>query len=145
MGVRNIAQRFNIFTKMKEPHLGFQKTIDFYGCNSERINSCEFVEKALLEATGFINLTVVNTTIHSFSPIGVSGVIVIQESHIAIHTWPEHDYVAIDIFTCNQAYKLDRGITHLKEAFQATHIEQHDIERGRLSAIDRFKIKEDAL
>lgn len=130
---------------MKNPHVGFQKTIDFYGCNSELINSCEFVENALLEATKLMNLTVVNTTIHSFSPIGVSGVIVIQESHIAIHTWPEHEYVAIDIFTCNEAYNLDNGIAYLENVFEATNTNQQDIERGCLSAITRFKKKENVL
>ncbi len=128
---------------MKNTHVGFQKTIDFYGCNSAIINSCSAVEKALLAATKLMELTVVNTTIHSFSPIGVSGVIVIQESHIAIHTWPEHDYVAIDIFTCNEEYDLNSGITYLKEAFEASKMEEKNIERGNLSAIARFKKNQD--
>ena len=73
---------------MKSSHLGYQKTIDYYGCSSKKINTCEYVESALLKATQLMKLTVVNTTIHEFSPIGISGVIVIEESHIAIHTWP---------------------------------------------------------
>lgn len=130
---------------MRQPHVGFQKTIDFYGCNSALLNSCNFIEEMLLKATELMKLTVINTTIHSFSPIGVSGVIVIQESHIAIHTWPEHEYAAIDIFTCNEAYQLESGIDFLKTIFEATHIEEQNIKRGKLSSIHRFKKKEDVV
>lgn len=120
-------------------HLGYQKTIDFYGCSSIKINSCNFVENTLLKAAQLMQLTVVNATIHKFSPIGVSGVIVIEESHIAIHTWPEHDYVAIDIFTCNDSYHLEKGILFLKEAFEAYKLEEKDITRGNLNQISTLK------
>jgi len=63
-------------------------------------------------------------------------VIVIQESHIAIHTWPEHKYVALDIFTCNTSYALESGILWLKQAFEATHYEEEDIKRGGLKRIE---------
>ncbi len=121
---------------MNNTHLGYQKTIDFYGCDPEKINARDFIEHALLKAAGMMKLTVINTTIHEFSPIGISGVIVIQESHIAIHTWPEHSYVALDIFTCNQTYALEAGILWLKEAFGATHFEEEDSKRGALKRIE---------
>ncbi|WP_396602776.1 adenosylmethionine decarboxylase [Algibacter sp. R77976] len=119
--------------------LGHQTTVDFYGCKSDKINSCEFIENTLLKAAKILNLTVVNTTIHSFSPIGVSGVIVIEESHIAIHTWPEHNYIAIDFFTCNNAYNLNEGLRWLKDEFQAESISQKDIKRGSLKEIQDYK------
>lgn len=121
---------------MNNTHLGYQKTIDFYGCDPEKINSRDFIEHTLLKAADMMELTVINTTIHEFSPIGISGVIVIQESHIAIHTWPEHCYVALDIFTCNQSYSLASGILWLKEAFGATHYEEEDSKRGALKRIE---------
>lgn len=130
---------------MKKTHVGFQKTLDFYGCNNTLINSCEFIEKTLLEATKLMRLTIVNATIHSFSPIGVSGVIVIQESHIAIHTWPEHNYASIDIFTCNDRYNLENGIAHIQKAFQANHLEEQDLARGSLASINSFKKKKNVL
>jgi len=80
---------------------------------------------------------VVKTTIHSFSPIGVSGVVVIQESHIAIHTWPEYNYVAIDIFTCSPEHSLDEGILFLQERFKAKRIIQKEILRGELNLIKK--------
>ncbi|MEP0263134.1 adenosylmethionine decarboxylase [Dokdonia sp.] len=121
---------------MNKTHLGYQKTIDFYGCDPEKINSKDFIEQALLKAASIMNLTVINTTIHEFSPIGISGVIVIQESHIAIHTWPEHSYVALDVFTCNQSYSLESGMEWLKNAFKATHYIEEDIKRGALERIN---------
>lgn len=122
---------------MKNPYLGYQKTIDFYNCDSHIINDCNIIESILLEAARIMELTVVKTTIHSFSPIGVSGVVVIQESHIAIHTWPEYNYVAIDIFTCSPEHSLDEGILFLQERFKAKRIIQKEILRGELNLIKK--------
>ena len=122
---------------MKNPYLGYQKTIDFYNCDSHIINDCNIIESILLEATRIMELTVVKTTIHSFSPIGVSGVVVIQESHIAIHTWPEYNYVAIDIFTCSPEHSLNEGILFLQERFKAKRIIQKEILRGELNLIKK--------
>lgn len=119
--------------------LGFQTTIDFYGCNTEKINSTDFIEDVLKKAAKKMNLTVVKSTIHSFYPIGVSGVIVIQESHLAIHTWPEYNYVALDFFTCNKAYELTDGINWLKEMFEAKKMEIVSEKRGNIEKAMAFK------
>jgi S-adenosylmethionine decarboxylase proenzyme len=119
--------------------LGHQTTVDFYGCKSTEIESCKFIETVLLEAAQLLKLTVVNTTIHSFSPIGVSGVIVIEESHIAVHTWPEHNYIAIDFFTCNVAHDLTEGLAWLKSQFKAAYFNVKEIERGNLKEIQQYK------
>ena len=119
--------------------LGFQTTIDFYGCNTEKINSTNFIEEVLKKAAKKMNLTVVKSTIHSFSPIGVSGVIVIKESHLAIHTWPEYNYVALDFFTCNKTYELTDGINWLKEIFEAKKMEIASEKRGNINKAMAFK------
>ena len=119
--------------------LGFQTTIDFYGCNTEKINSTNFIEEVLKKAAKKMNLTVVKSTIHSFSPIGVSGVIVIKESHLAIHTWPEYNYVALDFFTCNKTYELTDGINWLKEMFEAKKMEITSEKRGNINKAMAFK------
>jgi len=118
--------------------LGFQTKVDFYGCDSEKINSPEFIEKTLLSAATLMNLSVVQSTIHEFSPIGISGVLVIEESHIAIHTWPEYNYVAIDFFTCNKSYLLKEGILWLKEQFSALKIEIKNDNRGNLEITKQY-------
>lgn len=118
--------------------LGFQTTIDFYGCNRDKINSKAFIEQVLVSAAKQMNLSVVKTTIHAFSPIGISGVVVIKESHLAIHTWPEHQYVALDFFTCNQSYELDNGIQWLKEMFEAHHTEVSSEKRGNIKLAHKY-------
>ncbi len=124
--------------------LGYQVAVDFYGCSSEQINSCRFIEESLLKAAKIMSLSVVTTTIHEFSPIGVSGVIVIEESHIAIHTWPEHNYVAIDFFTCNQSYNLKEGIDWLANVFSAQKITQTEGRRGDISEIQKYTLAKHA-
>ena len=110
--------------------LGYHTLIELYDCNAEKINDTILVEKTLLKAAEIAKLSVVNTTIHHFNPIGVSGVIVIKESHIAIHTWPEHNYVALDFFTCNASYELKEAIQYIKATFEASKIETKEITRG---------------
>ena len=112
--------------------LGYQTLIELHGCNKEKINDSALVEKTLLESAKIANLTVVNSTIHNFSPIGVSGVVVIAESHIAIHTWPEHNYVALDFFTCNASYNLKEAIEFIKTTFEAATSSKKEITRGFL-------------
>ena len=72
---------------------------------------------------------VVSTDFHAFSPYGVSGVIIIQESHLTIHTWPEHQYAAIDIFTCGEL-DIEAGLKHLTQCFNAGRSWQKEFARG---------------
>lgn len=93
--------------------------------------------KSILEkGAKIMNLSIVKTIIHEFSPIGISGVIVIKESHIAIHTWPEHNYVALDFFTCNKSYPLDKGIQWIQQQFESNTIEKQEQQRGFLDKIE---------
>lgn len=131
-------KNYNIESKS---FLGHQTYVELYGCPSELIDSESYIEKLLLEVTNIIGLTVVNSTIHHFSPIGVSGIVVIKESHIAIHTWPEYNYVAIDFFTY-QKYDVSTGIEYLCKKLKATKQIVKNIERGSMKEISKLKIKE---
>ena len=72
----------------------------------------------MTEAAKTAGATVVKTVFHHFSPHGISGVVVIAESHLAVHTWPEHGYASIDIFTCGEAALTERIAEHLLTALQ---------------------------
>ncbi|TCI84980.1 adenosylmethionine decarboxylase [Tenacibaculum sp. M341] len=120
-----------------EKSLGYQTTVDFYDCDDTIIDSVTTIENILVKAAEIMNLSIVNTTIHEFSPIGISGVIVIKESHIAIHTWPEHKYVALDFFTCNKSFDLDEGITWIQNQFKSKRIEKNSSQRGFLDTIQQ--------
>lgn len=110
--------------------LATQTTIDYYDCEPSIINNVALITKILEKAAAIMNLTIVNTTIHEFSPIGISGVLVIEESHIAIHTWPEHKYVALDFFTCNTSHDLTEGLLWIKNEIKSTKMEKQFTERG---------------
>ena len=85
--------------------LGRHAICEFWGAT--HLNSVERAEQALRDAVTAGHLSLVDVFVHQFSPHGVSGVAVIAESHLAIHTWPEHGYVAADVFTCREGVDLE--------------------------------------
>jgi S-adenosylmethionine decarboxylase len=112
------------------PFLGKQLVLELYECPSEIIDNQLIVEQALLATAAAIQATVVDIVFHKFSPQGVSGVVVIMESHIAIHTWPEHGYAAVDIFTCGDM-DLAPGVEVIRTLLQAGRLEEQLIFRGK--------------
>jgi S-adenosylmethionine decarboxylase len=99
--------------------LGTHLAIDLYDCDSPDIDDIAWIRDALLRAADIIGANVVNDCLHRFQPHGVSGVVVISESHIAIHTWPERRFVAIDVFTCGSVSGLDDAVRFLEVRFAA--------------------------
>ena len=87
-------------------------------------------KQALVEAANAAGATVVESVFHRFSPQGLSGVVVITESHITVHTWPEHAYAAVDIFTCGDFEKAEKIKNSLVERFAAKESRTKAIKRG---------------
>ena len=79
------------------------------------------VKRALLDAAAAAGATVVGEVFHKFAPQGVTGIVCIAESHISIHTWPEHAYAAVDIFTCGKNFKPMEAAHLIAETLQAQH------------------------
>ena len=121
--------------------LGRQILVEFYDCSQERINSSDFIESSMLEATAASGATIVSHDFHTFSPHGVSGVIVIAESHVTIHTWPEHGYAAVDIFTCGETINPWVIMKSLEAAFCADKVSSMELKRGLFD--DRLAHKPD--
>lgn len=95
-----------------------------------RINDPEHIERSLCDAAVRAGATILSTDFHVFTPNnGVSGVIVLSESHISIHTWPERGFAAVDVFMCGAAQPL-RTIEVLKEAFSPSRIGLTEHRRG---------------
>lgn len=88
-----------------------------------------FIAATLRRAAQAAGATVLHEHFHHFSPTGVSGVIVLAESHISIHSWPEQNYAAIDIFMCGDC-KPSLALTSLQTAFQAERCEVQEHRRG---------------
>ncbi len=113
--------------------LGHQLVAELYGCDTVLIDDLDAITRLMLEAADACGATVVGHKLHRFSPQGVSGVVIIAESHLAIHTWPEHGYVAVDIFTCGETVQPRLAVDHLREAFRAASLKVTEIPRGMLA------------
>ncbi|MFH2057706.1 MAG: adenosylmethionine decarboxylase [Pseudomonadota bacterium] len=124
--------------------LGRQLTIEYCECGPEVFLDTDKVEKALLDAAEKSGATIVNSSFHKFEPQGISGVVVIAESHFTIHAWPEHDYAAVDIFTCADNIDLELAIESMKESFQSRNtIISSDQNRGIIGKpVQQKKISE---
>lgn len=108
--------------------------IEFYGITSDYLDNLDKIENTMLTSLSGSGATYVNHSFHKFSPQGVSGVIVIAESHLSIHTWPESEYAALDIFTCGDKDTAVRILNKLVENFNPTKSKINYIPRGSLNA-----------
>ena len=110
--------------------LGRHVLAEIYGCTEEILNDIQQVEKIMVKAALAAGAEIREVAFHKFSPQGVSGVVVISESHLAIHTWPELGYAAVDVFTCGD--KVDPWVSanYLKEHFAAERLSAQEITRG---------------
>jgi len=120
--------------------LGRHVLVEFYECSPDILNDVSTIENTMVTAAKEAGATVINSTFHHFSPFGVSGVVVIQESHLAIHTWPEYRYAAVDLFTCGEPVDPWISYKYLKNAFQAGHGSSMEISRGQLNLLEPSKI-----
>jgi S-adenosylmethionine decarboxylase proenzyme len=123
----------------KRRALGEHILADFFGCNSNTLNDVVKIGNAMEEAARRAHATIVTKEFHHFSPCGVSGAIIIQESHLTIHTWPEYQYAAVDIFTCGVSLDLWKAMAYLKESLEASSMESTELGRGffKFGGIDR--------
>lgn len=101
--------------------LGRHILVEFTGCLADVLNDVTVIEQSMVEAAQIAGATVISSNFHHFSPWGVSGVVVIQESHLAIHTWPEYKYAAVDLFTCGETVDPWVSFEHLKKVFGANY------------------------
>lgn len=109
--------------------LGKHWIIELTGCPAEPLSDPSLMEKALQKAALEMGATIVQSNFHHFSPLGVSGVVIIQESHLTIHTWPEYGYAAVDIFTCGDM-ETQKGVDYLAGVLQAENTEVKFLNRG---------------
>ena len=111
--------------------LGKQIILELYNCNEALLADPIGIEKIMKQTAETMGATIVTSNFHHFSPLGVSGVVVIMESHLTIHTWPEYRYAAADFFTCGEI-DMDAGVAFLKKHLEAERIEVKLLDRGRL-------------
>lgn len=115
--------------------LGRHLLAEFTGCDRDRLADLEFIRERMLAAAEACGATVVTHSFHHFAPLGVSGVVIISESHLAIHTWPEYGFAAVDLFTCGSTVEPDRGVAVLQEAFRSAPPRLRLLARGELPLV----------
>lgn len=115
--------------------LGRHILAEYYGCDPGRLDDLEFVEKSMKEAAVKARSTIVDSVFRRFAPHGISGVVVIAESHLAIHSWPEYGYAAVDLFTCGENVDPWIAYEYLKERFGAGDAECQEVPRGELRVL----------
>ena len=108
----------------KLSHQSKHLLLELYKCDSEKLNDESFLRCALQRATKLANATVLNLISHKFEPQGVTAIALLAESHISIHTWPESNYSAVDIFTCGQNMLPELASQYLIDVLNA---EEHSL------------------
>lgn len=116
--------------------LGTHIIAELFNCNEFHINDLKKVEEVITAAAELSSATIIQPFFHKFSPYGISGVIVIAESHITIHTWPELGYAAVDVFTCGE-HDFRVAIDYITQQLEAERSVIYELRRG---VVDGIKI-----
>lgn len=113
--------------------LGTHILLDLRACDRDVLNDVAAVRRAMLDAAVAAHATIISESFHAFSTIGVSGAVIIAESHLSIHTWPEYGFAAVDIFTCGATLRPDRAVAVLIERLRCGEAKQWEVQRGVLA------------
>lgn len=109
--------------------VGRQLVVDLWGC-TRSTDDADGIREGLLRAAERAGATVLEVQVHPFNPHGVSGVVMLAESHISVHTWPEIGYVALDVFTCGENLAPEEAVKVLCDLFRPAHTSVVEIRRG---------------
>jgi len=112
--------------------LGKHLLLELKDCNKEVLNDVGFLRNSLMAAASEAGATVLGESFHHFNPQGVSGVVIIAESHLLIHTWPEYGYAAADIFTCGDSVQPEKAAQILIGKLGTKNHSIVEIQRGIL-------------
>ncbi|NPA53477.1 MAG: S-adenosylmethionine decarboxylase [Aquificae bacterium] len=113
-----------------EKTLGLHILADLYGVDFEKIDHVEDVRALLEGAVKYAGLSKLSSHFHQFHPHGATGVILLEESHISIHTWPEHGYAAIDVYTCGGKEKTFKAMEYILKVLKPKRVDEKVAERG---------------
>jgi S-adenosylmethionine decarboxylase len=113
--------------------LGRHLLVELYDCDPGRIADVHTVEEIMLESARRSGAEIIKPVFHRFEPWGVSGVVVIAESHFSIHTWPEYAYCAVDIFTCGDDIDNNTALKYIHAEFRSKSLSIVEMKRGVLN------------
>jgi len=110
--------------------IGRHLILELWGCNAEHLNSIDVITTAMTETIEACGATLLDLRVYPFTPIGVTGVAILSESHVMIHTWPEHGYAAVDVFTCGYHTDPAKAVPVLRHYFSPERIQVMEMNRG---------------
>jgi S-adenosylmethionine decarboxylase len=113
--------------------LGSHLLVELRDCNPATLISLQKITDAMVSAAIEAKATIVDVSFHEFNPFGISGMVVIAESHLSIHTWPEYSYAAVDIFTCGDVIKPEVAAQYLIEKLECKNPSIVEMKRGLIS------------
>lgn len=116
--------------------LGRHLIVEFADCNHNLLDDEVKMEQFMKDAVKVSGATIVKSSFHRYNPQGVSGVIVIAESHLSIHTWPEYGYAAVDFFTCGDSVDPYKAYDHMREMLECKNPSIFEVKRGIPSEFD---------
>jgi S-adenosylmethionine decarboxylase len=102
---------------------------DLRGCDAALLDDADFLASLVEKAAKAAGATVLDIKVQKFEPQGVTAIALLAESHLSIHTWPEHGYAGADVFTCGDTMTPEAGIATIKAALKATDCRQQSIKR----------------
>lgn len=123
--------------------LGKHIIAELYKCSSSVLNDSDVMEKHMREAARLSGATIISSSFHHFSPFGVSGVVVIAESHLTVHTWPEYGYASIDIYTCGDTLDPYKAYRYLIEHLRSGEQSVMEMKRGMFDVKHKLLHKAD--
>lgn len=110
--------------------MGRHVIAELWGCNIDKLNDREAMENVFVNAALEAGAEVREVAFHKFAPQGVSGVVIISESHLTIHSFPEHGYASIDVYTCGDTIDPNVASDYIAKALEAEEKETLELPRG---------------
>jgi S-adenosylmethionine decarboxylase len=111
--------------------LGKHLLLELYQCDRALLDDEEFLRSECVNAARAMGASVIGVHSHRFQPVGLSVVVILAESHLALHTWPEHATASADIFVCNPVADLQRAKRHLSACLRSRHVSEQEFARGQ--------------
>jgi len=115
--------------------LGRHLLIELHDCDRDALDDIDLIRDTLVEAADRLQSSILDVSTHKFQPIGCTAIVMIAESHLSIHTWPEHGYAAMDIFTCSQTMQPADVVGFISARLQSKNVQSLEVNRGILPLV----------
>jgi len=110
--------------------IGYHYVVEASGCDPEVLKDPNRIREIFMNAAKVGNMEIKASYFFRFSPTGVSGVVIVAESHISVHTWPEEGYAALDVYTCGEKADPENAVDYILEKFRAQYAHVSEVKRG---------------